>query len=142
MAELEVTEEFIATVMRHANEDFDNRQLQKRMEKLFSRLREGRNYVNPKEYLDCADYFLDEDGAELARDRKSFRVMGRLEIIRVAWRDESKLMTVAALAKHTGKSKSQMQRLLNSADIPFKFKSGKRYYDFNVLERLRDDTAA
>lgn len=142
MADRDVTDEFIATVMRHRHEDVDAQQLEKRMEALLPRLREGRNYVNHREYYDCVLYFLSQPEIEKAQDAKSFRVLGRMEIIRVRWSDESRLTTVRQLAKLAGVDRSTMHRLLVAAELPFKWRGKEKLYDFNALEQLRDDECA
>lgn len=119
--------------MRHAVQDADERKLLRRAAPLAAKLQSGKNYFEPKDFLDLVYFYLDGLAKDEAIACGTFNVQRRVEIVRA---QVGNLMTLSELSRKTGVSQSNLWRWVSKANLPFKSIGNKKLYNLNEIEQL------
>jgi hypothetical protein len=131
----------IANAARHSLEDYDREKLDRRVEPLLFLIREGRNWFMPRQFSDLCLYLLNEQQVAYALDTGRF-VIGGSEVIRTEHVDESRLVTLSALAKMSGVQQRTLWNRISKAGIPFIRRGNKKLYNIDELRLFLERSCA
>ncbi len=130
-----------SVVMRHAVEDWEERELQKRAAPLAAGLDFGINYFEPKQYNDLVYFFLEGKAINEALECGQFSVEKYVKVARVR---EGCLLTISELARITNVPQRTLWDLAAKARLPFRRIGNKKLYNINnitaILADRRDGT--
>ncbi len=110
-------------------------------ERFIKQLRPGYNYFTPDQFVVLLDYLYPYPETERTRSealRTGHHRLGPIELIRVPWLTEDRLVTLPDLSSATGINLRTLQRFVSSINPPVVHRGRKRLYDLDRLRELLD----
>jgi hypothetical protein len=119
--------------MRHALEDREEQTLLEKAATVVARLDLGRNHLEPDDFVLAARFFLSGKKLDEAVECGSFRVKGRIEIVRVR---SGAMITVSEIARQSGLPQKTVWRWVTNANLPFTIRGRQKLYNIQDLRDL------
>lgn len=107
-------------------------------ERFIKRLRPGYNYFTPDQFLVMVDYLYPYPETEKIRAaalRSGRHKMGAIELMRVPWMNEDRLVSLTDLSRELGIERTGLVKAVHRLNIPSQVRGKKVMYD---IDRLRE----
>jgi hypothetical protein len=99
---------------------------------LVANLKPGKNYFTPAQFSDVVRFLVD-DGQTHGPLKRGKHTLGDIEIMRVRWLREDRLVGITELAKLAKVPYRTMAHQLANSNLPCKRERGKKLYDIDML---------
>lgn len=119
-------------IQSYAQSDQRTAKANKKTAPMVAKLRPGKNFFTPDQYSQVVRFLLPAD--EVHNAMKKGRVsVGGIEVVRVRWLRNDRLVTIRELAKLARMPYRTMARHVANTNLPCKREGTKKLYDLDML---------